>query len=68
MTSFQLASALHGAGSMAKMFLTIALAFCPTQIPLGILEGILTAGALAFIQVRRPEFLHSLSHSHGGKF
>jgi cobalt/nickel transport system permease protein len=66
-TSFQLASALHGTGSMAKMFLTIVIAFCPTQIPLGILEGFLTAGALTFIHARRPELFNSLSCSDGGR-
>lgn len=56
-TSFELATALHGNSSFLRMFLTIALSFCPTQIPLGILEGFLTAGALAFINSRRPELL-----------
>jgi cobalt/nickel transport system permease protein len=65
-TSFQLASALHGAGPFARMFATIALAFCPTQVPLGILEGFLTAGALAFIHARRPEFFNFLSRSARG--
>lgn len=56
-TSFELASALHGDGSFLTMFATIALSFCPTQIPLGILEGFLTAGAIAFVKNRRPELL-----------
>lgn len=56
-TSMELAAALHGDGSFGKMFASIALSFCPTQIPLGIIEGFLSAGALAFIQARRPEIL-----------
>ncbi|MBI4026101.1 MAG: energy-coupling factor ABC transporter permease [Verrucomicrobia bacterium] len=56
-TSFELASALHGSGSMLKMFLVIGAAFAPTQIPLGIFEGFLTAGAWRFIQARRPGLL-----------
>ncbi len=36
-TSFELASALHGTGSLWGMFGAIALAFAPTQLPLGIL-------------------------------
>jgi cobalt/nickel transport system permease protein len=39
------------------MFGTILLAFVPTQLPLGILEGFITAGAVAFVRSRRPEFL-----------
>jgi cobalt/nickel transport system permease protein len=56
-TSFELSSALHGPGGFYKLFLTIALAFVPTQLPLGILEGFMTAGAVKFLQSRRPEIL-----------
>lgn len=56
-TSMELAAALHGDGSFETMFASILLSFCPTQIPLGIIEGFLSAGALAFIQNRRPEIL-----------
>jgi len=57
MTSVELAAALHGGGSFAAMFSLILLAFVPTQLPLGILEGLLAAGALAFIKNRNPELL-----------
>ena len=56
-TSFTLAAALHGEGPFWTMFGTILLAFVPTQVPLGILEGFITAGAVAFVRSRRPEFL-----------
>jgi cobalt/nickel transport system permease protein len=56
-TSFELASALHGDGSFWVMFSSIILSFCPTQIPLGIIEGLMTAGAFSFIHSRRPELL-----------
>jgi cobalt/nickel transport system permease protein len=56
-TSVELSSALHGPGGFYKLFYTIALAFVPTQLPLGILEGFLTAGAVKFLQSRRPEVL-----------
>ena len=39
------------------MFLAIIVAFIPTQLPLGILEGFLTAGAYRFVRSRRPELL-----------
>lgn len=40
-----------------ELFGKIAIAFMPTQIPLGVLEGVLTAGAYAFIARRRPELI-----------
>lgn len=60
-TSLELASALHGSGSFGNMFLAITLAFLPTQVPLGILEGFLCAGAYRFIRSRRPELLNGLA-------
>ena len=56
-TSLQLASALHGAAPFGKFFLTVLLAFVPTQVPLGILEGFLCVGAYKFLLTRRPELL-----------
>jgi len=57
MTSFELAAALHGPGSFSAMFSLILIAFVPTQLPLGILEGILCVGALKFVRSRKPELL-----------
>jgi cobalt/nickel transport system permease protein len=56
-TSFSLASVLHTDQSMWSTFLVILIAFVPTQVPLGIFEGFLSAGAYRFISMRRPEFL-----------
>lgn len=56
-TSLALTGALHSEVGYWQMFLSIALAFVPTQLPLGILEGFLSAGAYKFIFDRRPEFL-----------
>jgi cobalt/nickel transport system permease protein len=60
-TSLALGAALHGDGSFGTMFLSILLAFVPTQIPLGILEGFLCAGAYRLVHNRRPEFLGMLA-------
>lgn len=60
-TSFELASALRGDGSLSTLFVAILAAFVPTQLPLGIFEGFLTAGAYRFIYVRRPELLQKLA-------
>ena len=59
-TSFELASALHGSGSFLKMFTAIGVSFMPTQLPLGIVEGVITAGVYRFIALRRPSLLECL--------
>lgn len=59
-TSFVLASALHGSNSMFALLKTIVVAFIPTQLPLGILEGFMTGGMIIFVAKRRPDILISL--------
>ncbi len=65
-TSFELASALHGSASVGHTFVAVAILFCPTQIPLGILEGLITAAACRFIETRRPGLIASLKQPGGG--
>ena len=60
MTSLELASALHGKVAFLKMFAAIGISFIPTQLPLGIMEGIITAVVYQFIAERRPELLEGL--------
>ena len=48
-TSLELSSALHGDGSMGDMFLAVLAAFVPTQFPLGLIEGVMTAVAYQFV-------------------
>ena len=38
----------------------VALGLDPAQLPLGLLEGVMTAGALAFLRARRPDILDRL--------
>jgi cobalt/nickel transport system permease protein len=59
-TAFELATALQGNGSTEDLFKVIAIAFAPTQLPLGVLEGIFTGGVAAFLYQRRPELLSHL--------
>lgn len=59
-TALELASALHGARPFGELFLTVGAAFVPTQLPLGILEGVLSAGAVAFLYRRRRDILERL--------
>ncbi len=56
-TAFELALALQGSGSLASLFAAILIAFAPTQLPLGILEGLFTGGVAAAIYQRRPELV-----------
>lgn len=60
-TALILALGLHGDAAFGTMFLGIGLAFVPTQLPLGILEGFISAGAYRFVLGRRPEFLGRLA-------
>jgi cobalt/nickel transport system permease protein len=56
-TSLELAMGLHGARPVGGMFATVLMAFVPTQLPLGLLEGALSAGAVAFLWRRRRDIL-----------
>jgi cobalt/nickel transport system permease protein len=56
-TSLALAAPMHGDGLMGVTFIAAVLGFVPTQVPLGIAEGILTAVAYRFVLQRRPELL-----------
>ena len=66
-TSFILALGLHGQESVWSLFQVISLAFMPTQVPLGVLEGVLTAMAYVFVSRRRPELLLSPDAPQGAK-
>ncbi len=59
-TSAELALALHGGGSLWSLLGAIMMAFVPTQLPLGIFEGILSVGACRFVSSRRPELVERL--------
>ena len=51
---------LHDEPSFGELFLAVGAAFVPTQLPLGILEGVLSAGAVAFLYRRRRDILERL--------
>ena len=59
-TAFELASALHGNVPLLQKFAAVGVLFIPTQLPLGIFEGIITAGVYRFIAARRPSLLECL--------
>jgi cobalt/nickel transport system permease protein len=56
-TSIELASGIRGDAPFLPLFGKILLAFLPTQLPLGILEGALTAGMVVLLYKKRPDLL-----------
>ena len=59
-TSAELAAALHGPRPFGQVLAAVGLAFVPTQLPLGVLEALLTAGAVSFLARRRPDLVVQL--------
>ena len=60
-TAFELAASLHWDGNLWGVFGAIVAAFAPTQIPLGLAEGVISAFAYNFVRQRRPEMLAAMT-------
>jgi len=56
-TSVELASGIRGDSPFLPLFWKIVIAFIPTQLPLGILEGAITSGMVVFLYKKRPDLL-----------
>lgn len=56
-TSVELASGIRGNAPFLPLCGKIILAFIPTQLPLGILEGAMTAGMVVLLSRKRPDLL-----------
>jgi cobalt/nickel transport system permease protein len=56
-TSIELASGIKGDSPFMPLFWKILIAFIPTQLPLGILEGVMTAGMIVLLYKKRPDLL-----------
>ncbi|MCX7794307.1 MAG: energy-coupling factor ABC transporter permease [Thermodesulfovibrionales bacterium] len=56
-TSIELASGIRGDAPFTPLFLKILVAFIPTQLPLGILEGAMTSGMVVLLYKKRPDLL-----------
>ncbi|OGW21524.1 MAG: cobalamin biosynthesis protein CbiM [Nitrospirae bacterium GWA2_46_11] len=56
-TSVELASGIKGDAPFMPLFWKILIAFIPTQLPLGILEGAMTAGMVTLLYKKRPDLL-----------
>jgi len=59
-TALILSLSITGDTSFLRVFLSIVIAFMPTQIPIGILEGFMAMGAVQFISKRRPDIIEHL--------
>jgi cobalt/nickel transport system permease protein len=59
-TSLELAAGLQGERPFLEILRAVSLAFVPTQVPLGLLEAFLSAGAVAFMARRRPDLVAQL--------
>lgn len=56
-TALQIGLGLHGDRTVGQVFRAVLIAFVPTQLPIGLFEGALSACAVAFLIRRRPALL-----------
>jgi cobalt/nickel transport system permease protein len=56
-TAVELASGIRGSEPFLPLFTKILIAFVPTQLPLGLLEGAMTAGMVTLLARKRPDLL-----------
>ncbi|ADI85759.1 energy-coupling factor ABC transporter permease [Geobacter sulfurreducens] len=56
-TALELSSGVRGSEPFYPLFLKIVAAFVPTQLPLGVLEGAMTAGMVVLLHRKRPDLL-----------
>ncbi len=59
-TSVELASGIRGDEPFWPLFSKILIAFVPTQLPLGVVEGAMTAGMVTLLYKRRADLLVKL--------
>ena len=56
-TAVELAAGIKGESAFLPLFWKVLIAFIPTQLPLGILEGAMTAGMVMLLYKKRPDLL-----------
>jgi cobalt/nickel transport system permease protein len=56
-TALIMAAGIKGGSAFWPLAGKIALAFVPTQLPLGIIEGVITAGMISLLRKKRPDLL-----------
>lgn len=65
-TALILALGIKGSGPFWPLFGKISLAFAPTQIPLGVIEGAISSGMVALLSRKRPDLLARTALAGGG--
>ena len=63
-TSVELASGIRGNEPFLPLCTRILVAFIPTQLPLGVLEGAMTAGMVTLLYRKRPDLLVRMKLIH----
>jgi cobalt/nickel transport system permease protein len=66
-TSIMLALGIKGADPFMPIFTKIVISFIPTQLPLGILEGAMTASLVVMLAKRRPDLLIKMNVMKSGE-
>lgn len=56
-TAAELAAGIRGDSAFLPLLTKLVIAFIPTQLPLGILEGAMTAGMVVLLYKKRPDLL-----------
>ena len=56
-TAMIMAAGIKGSSPFVPLAVKIGLAFVPTQLPLGIIEGVITAGMVSLLIKKRPDLL-----------
>lgn len=56
-TSLIMAAGIKGESAFWPLAWKIILAFVPTQLPLGVIEGVMTAGMISLLRKKRPDLL-----------
>jgi cobalt/nickel transport system permease protein len=62
-----MAAGIRGAGPFWPLVGKIVVAFVPTQLPLGIIEGAITAGMVSLLLKKRPDLLARTALSGNGR-
>ncbi|HTZ17533.1 MAG TPA: energy-coupling factor ABC transporter permease [Dissulfurispiraceae bacterium] len=66
-TSLMLAAGIKGTEPFMPIFTNIVISFVPTQLPLGILEGAMTAGVVVLLARKRPDLLVKMGVMKAGE-
>ena len=66
-TAAVLSLGIRGEDPFGPLFIKIIIAFIPAQVPIGILEGFVTAGMVSLLMNRRPDILIKLKIMKPGK-